>query len=91
MVWIQNKKIVRQYFKDIVEARRMAILWLENNAKRESTEKVFFYQKANSREPSGYVMMENIRGKPTYYWYHYTRAYGVVQTPLYKNGKLNRG
>lgn len=90
MVWIQNHAIPRQYIDDVVKARKMAILWLENNASGRKTERVDFYKKSGSREPYAYVMMENFASGRSYYWHHYTKEYGMVQAPLFKNGKIQR-
>ena len=89
MVWIDNHAIDRQYFPDITEARRQAILWLENNVTGK-TGQVFFYPKQTTRNSNAQVVMEKFGNEAHFYWKRYTKAYGVVQTPLYKNGKLMR-
>lgn len=87
MVWIDNHSIERQYFDDVVKARRMAIEWLENHPR---TSQVFFYPNKNSKNYNAYVFKEKISGKNYYTWHHYSSQYGMVQTPLYKNGKIQR-
>lgn len=91
MVWIDNWAIPRQYFDDVVKARRMAIEWLENNTKGNKTAQVFFYQKKNSRNYKSYVLMENFGNGRHYSWHYYTSKYGMVGVPLNKNGKIKRG
>lgn len=90
MVWIDNHAIPRQYVEDVVKARKMAIEWLENNTQGRTTGMVYFYAKKNSRNHNAYVQMENFGNGRHYYWHKYSRQYGMVQTPLYKNGKLQR-
>ena len=87
MVWIDNHAIVRQYFADIVKAREMAVAWLEEHP---NDYKVFFYRNKESRNYNAYVLKEKISGRNYYMWAHYTSAYGMVQVPLNKNGKIRR-
>lgn len=90
MVWIENELIVRQYFNELVEARRMAVMWLENNPRAKEFPKVYFYENGKSRNYSGYVAREDSRKVGHYYyWYHYNK-YGMTHNPLYKNGKIQR-
>lgn len=92
MVWIDNYAIPRQYFDDVVKARKAAIEWLENNTKGRKTEQVFFYQNKNSRNYKSYVLMENFDNTGRHYsWHYYTREYGMIGVPLNKNGKIRRG
>lgn len=91
MVWIDNYAIPRQYFDDVVKARKMAIEWLENNTKGMTTGQVNFYQKKNSKDYKAYVLMENYGNGRHYTWHYYSRQYGMVSVPLYKNGKIKRG
>lgn len=87
MVWIDNHAIIRQYFDDVVKARKMAVEWLENHPQ---DVQVFFYPNKNSKNYNAYVFKDKTSGRNYYYWSHYTKAYGMVQVPLNKNGKIKR-
>lgn len=88
MVWIDNYAIPRQYFPTVVEARRKAILWLESSPGK--TEQVFFYAARSSPNYNAYVLKETVKGEVYYSWNHYSKAYGMVSEPLYKNGKIDK-
>lgn len=90
MVWVQNYAIPRQYFADVVKARKAAIEWLENNTQGRHTAMVDFYHKSTSKNRKAYVMMENFGNGRHYSWHYYTKKYGMVSVPLYKNGKIMR-
>ena len=85
MVWIDNDMILRQHIADTIEARSMAIAYLENHP---NEYKVFFYKAKNSRKDYAYVFKVKHSGTVSFYWMRYDNKVGVVQTPLYKNGKL---
>ncbi len=70
MIWIDNYAIPRQYFDNLVKARKMAIAWLEEHPR---DTQVFFYPNKNSKNYKAYVFKEKIHGKNYYYWYPYTK------------------
>ena len=88
MVWIGNEEIPRQYFPTTLEARRMAIAWLD--ARPVKSEQVRFYANRGSKEPTAILLMETFDGKRYFSWHRYTKKYGVVSDALYKNGKIDK-
>lgn len=88
MVWIESIGMPRQYFPEVVEARKKAVDWMEGS--QTARDRVDFYEKKGSRKYYGYVLRENWGGKSYYYWVKYDRQFGVVQKAINKNGKIKR-
>lgn len=88
-VWINNHGGDRMYFSSVVEARERAIRFLEFSPKE--TDQVYFYPSRTARNHNGLVMKQTRGGQNIYTWHHYTKKYGMVRVPLYKNGKIKRG
>lgn len=89
MVWIETNALApRHYFPSVVEARRMAISYLEGNGMNRG--EVDFFSTKGSAHSYEYVIKETVHGKAYYFWTQYTKKYGMIRVPLHKNGKIDR-
>ena len=88
MVWIEAYGMPRQYFSDIEEARRMAILYMKGKTDKQFM--VDFYKNKTSKNPFGYVLMDHFSKRRDYSWHKRSSQYGMTSVPLYENGKIMR-
>lgn len=90
MVWIYNYAIPKQYRKTLVEARKDAISWLQEQPPSFPGHVVWVQAKENSKKHLGSVTCEDFGNVRRYFWIHQDKKYGPVMEQLYKNGKIVR-